>query len=107
MSKNEKGEVSVISRTYSEYEYDGRSREDKSRCVSCNSGRNGKASRCPSCIKTVKLSDGKFFKAQYNCANCAHYNLNGKKCNNKSHPFNGEHRNPYDCACICGFKDLY
>lgn len=64
MSKNEKGEVYVVSRTFSNYEYDGRI-EDKGRCVSCNSGINGKSSRCPSCIKTVKLSDGKVFNGEH------------------------------------------
>ena len=76
-----------------------------------------KKTRCDICIycnmckdpqRPISLEDNcKFFKAQYNCANCAHYDLNKKKCNNLEHPFKGEHRNPYDCACIGGFKDLY
>ena len=57
---NEKGKVSVVSSTYSEYQHDG-STEDKGCCMSCNSGENGVANRCLSCIKTIKLSDGKVF----------------------------------------------
>ena len=63
-NKDKKGKVYVVSSTYSEYQHDGRT-EDRGGCVSCNSGENGVANRCLSCIKTIKLSDGKVFSDEH------------------------------------------
>lgn len=61
MNGNEK--VKVVSTTYSEYEYDKDFKEDRHNCSTCAHTSHKGDLRCiNTCIRTVKLSDGKIFQ---------------------------------------------